>query len=80
MLFFEKIWNPNPYVGYVQLRAFISYLRNKASWVEALKIFKHNSESILWVRGEYYILVEVTEEHQQLASFLDEVENISKNK
>lgn len=60
----EKIWNPNPYVGDVQLRAFVSYLRNQANWVEPLKTFKHNFESILWVREEYEIPIEVIESQQ----------------
>lgn len=60
----NKKKNPNPDVGDVQLRAFVSYLRNQASWVEDLKNFKRSSESILWVRGEYEIPVEVIKEQQ----------------
>jgi len=62
LLSLNKKWNPNLDVGDVQLRAFVSYLRNQDSWVESLKICKCNFERILWVRGEYEIHLDVIKE------------------
>lgn len=48
--------------------------------MEALNFFIKKSESILWVRGEYWILAQVIKEQQELASSLEEAEIIATNR
>ena len=52
-------WNPNHVTWDVQLRAFVSYLRKQANWQNGVTIYLHNSESLLWVRGEHSKPMEV---------------------
>ena len=54
-------WNPNHVTGDVQLRVFVSYLRNQANWLDDLKIYLHNFEILLWFREEHSKPMEVIE-------------------
>ena len=45
--------NPSPFIGDIQLQAFLSYAKNQVRWAKAYGIFQkreHNLE--LWIRGE----------------------------
>lgn len=47
MLFHDPICNPNHFVGYVQLRVFVSSLNKHVDWTSIHKIVQHNFASNL---------------------------------
>ena len=45
--------NPIPFIGDVQLQAFLSFAKNQIRWAKAYNIFQKREHSLgLWVRGE----------------------------
>ena len=45
-------WDPNPHIGEVQLREFMSFMRNNLIWNNATTIVENiECEDSLWVRG-----------------------------
>ena len=45
-------WGPNPHVGELQLRAFMSFMRNQLKWNNAANFLENIEwEDVLWVRG-----------------------------
>ena len=45
-------WDPNPHVGEVQLREFMSFIRNHLRWNNATTVVENIEwEYALWVRG-----------------------------
>ena len=49
----ETDQNPSPFVGDVQLQAFISYGVNQIKWLKAYNVLQRQENGLdLWVRGE----------------------------
>jgi hypothetical protein len=60
----DKKFNPVPYVGDVQLRAFLSYTINQVKWKKALDSFEENQVHIpLQVRMENFQVAQIINKH-----------------
>jgi hypothetical protein len=54
IMFNNRKWNPNLFVGYIQLRSFTSYMSNQVGWGHAQNLVEKNEQDFnLQVRGEH---------------------------
>lgn len=49
----DRLWNPNPMVGDLKLRAFVSYIHHQTQWGVDQSTFSNNKSCSLWIRGEH---------------------------
>jgi hypothetical protein len=45
--------NPNPFIGFIQFQAFLSFTKNQTRWDKAHKVFMKRETGLdLWIKGE----------------------------
>ena len=63
----ETEQNPNPFVGDIQLQAFISFGVNQIKWVKAYNAFQRQENGLdLWVRAEPRDPLQLWNKHRSL--------------
>ena len=67
--------NPSPFVGGIQLQAFISFGVNQIKWLKAYNAFGRQENILdLWVRAEPRDAVQLWREHRNLMKTLGVIE------
>lgn len=60
----DKTFNISPYVGYVQLQAFTSFVNNQVKWKETFYTINTNeAKKILCIRGELHPVQQVIQSY-----------------
>ena len=78
-------WDPNPYVGEVQLKAFMSFMRNQLRWNNAATFVETKWEDNICVRGSHSLEYLFTTKNkvmqgQEFVTLLEATQDKSVNK
>ena len=67
LLSYDINWDPNPFMGDIQLMAFTSFLNHQIQWGNALSHIQYEeSRDNLWVRGEPFSPLRIVWENENL--------------
>ena len=71
-IYVDRRFNISPYVGYIQLHAFASFVQNHIRWELAYLVAENNEKNVtLWVRGELKTPHYIRKQHAALLGLPD---------